>query len=318
MSIGITLHVELPEELKKHYETGKSVLLSADSYVSLDLETTGLDPWFDSIIECAAIKYENGEETYRFHSLINPGRPLDPFITDLTGITDDMLLNAPLASEVLPNLVDFIGDSLIIGHNVKFDLRFLEFESVFLKSDYVDTMRLSRKLWPEYEHHRLSDLRERLLGGERENAHRAAADAEDTAKCYEAMKAECIKRGIDMPSLAYKHKDKLHAKDISTENTEFNIDSQVYGRVFVFTGTLSACQRKDAMQMVVDLGGQCGDNVTAKTNYLVLGVQDYKKVGETGKSSKHRKAEKLKLGGQDIEIISENVFFDMVKEAKEG
>jgi len=88
----------------------------------------------------------------------------------------------------------------------------------------------------------------------------------------------------------------------------------VFGKTFVFTGTLQRMVRKDAMQLVVDMGGICGDGVTVKTNYLVLGNNDYCSSIKVGKSSKHKKAERYKAEGLDIEIISENVFYEMVAE----
>ncbi|NLO49067.1 MAG: exonuclease, partial [Clostridiales bacterium] len=85
------------------------------------------------------------------------------------------------------------------------------------------------------------------------------------------------------------------------------------GKICVFTGTLEKMVRKEAMQAVVDFGGTCGDNVTSKTNYLILGNFDYCKSIKDGKSRKHKKAEKLILQGQDISIISENVFYDLLE-----
>ena len=78
--------------------------------------------------------------------------------------------------------------------------------------------------------------------------------------------------------------------------------------------TLEKMARKDAMQIVVDLGGLVGNSVTKKTNYLILGNNDYCSSIKGGKSSKQKKAESLKLAGNDIEIISENVFYDMISE----
>ena len=83
-------------------------------------------------------------------------------------------------------------------------------------------------------------------------------------------------------------------------------------KLCVFTGTLERMLRKDAMQAVVDLGGQVGNSVTKKTNYLILGNNDYCPLITEGKSSKQKKAESLKLAGNDIEIISEDVFYDMI------
>ena len=103
----------------------------------------------------------------------------------------------------------------------------------------------------------------------------------------------------------------VRAKDIEAETTDFDISNPIYGSVCVFTGTLEKMTRKEAMQIVKNLGGENGDSVTKKTNFLILGNNDFCKSIKDGKSSKQKKAEKLKSSGVDIEIISESVFYDM-------
>lgn len=89
------------------------------------------------------------------------------------------------------------------------------------------------------------------------------------------------------------------------------MSNPLYHSVCVFTGTLEKMTRREAMQIVKDLGGECGDSVTKKTNYLVLGNNDFCKTIKGGKSNKQKKAEKLKLEGIDINVISESVFYEM-------
>ena len=110
------------------------------------------------------------------------------------------------------------------------------------------------------------------------------------------------------------HHSNVSAKDIVTNKTEFDETHPLFGKLCVFTGTLEKMIRKDAMQIVVDFGGQVGNSVTKKTNYLILGNNDYCSSIKDGKSSKQKKAESLKLSGSDIEIISEDVFYDMISE----
>jgi DNA polymerase-3 subunit epsilon len=122
----------------------------------------------------------------------------------------------------------------------------------------------------------------------------------------------CSKNSIDFKSLY--PKQSLRAADVTSTNTDFDKSTLVFGKVFVFTGALQLMLRKDAMQSVVDMGGICGDRITTKTNYLVLGNNDYCKSIKDGKSSKQKKAEKYKLDGFDIDIISKNIFYDMISE----
>ena len=89
-------------------QKGKNLLVKTESFVSVDIETTGLSPIFDEIIEIGAVKYQNGKPIDTFSSLIKPFEPIDEFITELTGITNEMLENAPSLPSVLPSFLEFI------------------------------------------------------------------------------------------------------------------------------------------------------------------------------------------------------------------
>lgn len=142
---------------------GKSLIEIPNKYIAFDIETTGLDPMYDEIIETGAIKIEDGKEIETFSTLIKPKYEIDEFITQLTGITNEMVMDAPKINEVLPKFMDFIKDSVILGHNVNFDINFI-YDNLInedmnpITNDFVDTLRLSRRLLPELKHHRLSDL----------------------------------------------------------------------------------------------------------------------------------------------------------------
>ena len=106
-------------------EKGKSLLQIVDDYVVIDLETTGLDPEYESIIEIAAMRVNGNAVVDSLSSLINPGYEIDEFITDLTGITNEMLASAPPIEDYLPEFLEFIKDSVLVGHNVNFDINFI-------------------------------------------------------------------------------------------------------------------------------------------------------------------------------------------------
>ncbi len=307
---------------------GKSIVAFPEDYCVIDIETTGLSPDWDSIIEIAAAKFHNGNLVDTFSSLIKPedfttDEPfLDDFITNLTGITDKMLSEADSASSVLSSFYSFIGNSVLVGHNVNFDINFLydNCERIIhehLSNDFVDTMRLSRRIHEELSHHKLSDLVQ-YYNLNYENAHRASNDVKITSKCYICLKNEVLEKYKSIKTFAdtFKQSSKhgIKATDISASKEDFDTSNLLYGKVCVFTGTLEKMVRKEAMQVVADLGGKNADNVTKKTNYLILGNNDYCKSIKDGKSSKQKKAEKLKLDGYDIEIIPENVFYDMISE----
>lgn len=106
----------------------------------------------------------------------------------------------------------------------------------------------------------------------------------------------------------------LKAKDVSANVIDFDESHPLFGRICVFTGKLEKLTRAEAMQVVANFGGVNADNVTKNTNFLVLGNNDFCTTLRGGKSNKHKKAEKLALDGQDIQILSENAFYDMISE----
>lgn len=294
---------------------GKSILETIENYTVLDVETTGLDPLFNNIIEIGLVRVRGGNIIDSFQTLVNPGYEIDDFISELTGITNDMLVNAPTLNSALPPALAFIGNDVIVAHNANFDVNFLydnclKMNLATFSNDFIDTMRLSRRLFPEFQHHRLKDLIERFEIADIVN-HRALKDSIQTQACYEYLKKYISANNINLHDLL-KRANHWTAKNITTEKNDFDESSPVFGKCFVFTGTLEKMVRKEAMQIVVDSGGTCGDSVTKKTNYLVLGNNDYCSTIKDGKSSKQKKAESLKLAGYDIEILSENVFYDMI------
>lgn len=300
---------------------GKSLLSFVDSFVVIDLETTGFDPYYNEIIEVSAIKIEGGETASVFSELVKPSFPIDSYITELTGITNDMLSSCRSISDVLPDFIAFVGSSTIVGHNVNYDINFIYDNLLGLTgdifgNDFVDTMRLSRTLLPELKNHKLTTLA-KYYDITPTISHRSLADCETTALCYSHLMNEAIEKYGSLENFndsfrrIHKH---VSSKDIVASKTTFDESHPLYGKVCCFTGALESMQRKDAMQLVVDLGGSCSDSVTKKTNYLILGNTDYCSNVKGNKTSKTLKAEKAKLSGQDIEIISENVFLDMVNQ----
>lgn len=296
---------------------GNSSICFPQEYVMIDLETTGLDTRWDGIIEMSAIKVRNDEVIDLFSELVKIENSLSGFITELTGITDEILSTARTIEEVLPDYLSFIGNNIVIGHNVNFDVNFIYDNSVKVlnkpfSNDFVDTLRISRKLLRGLKHHRLSDIIDYFKIGDR-GLHRGLNDCSMTIECFNKLK-EMVN---DIPEFIISFKKKSQysrAKDISiSENIEIDETHPLYNQCCVFTGVLEKMLRKDAMQLVVNIGGKVADNVTAKTNYLVLGNNDYCTTIKDGKSSKQKKAEKLKLEGKNINIISENVFYDMIE-----
>lgn len=132
------------------------------SYVCLDLETTGLNPRLDRMIEIGALKVQDGVVTDTFSTFVNPGRKLDERIRNLTGIGDEDLEDAPYIEEVMPAVLQFLGHLPLLGHSILFDFSFLKKAAVDLKLDFeksaVDTLKIARKYLAELEHRSLDYL----------------------------------------------------------------------------------------------------------------------------------------------------------------
>jgi ATP-dependent DNA helicase DinG len=149
------------------------------SLVSLDLETTGLDPAQDAIMEIGAVRFRGDRIEDEFQTLVNPGRPVPPFVSQLTGINDAMLAGAPRLSQVLGDLQAFVGDLPVLGHNVSFDLGFLQEKGLFGLNLPLDTYDLASVLMPSAARYGLGSLAN-VLGVPVGTTHRALDDARTT------------------------------------------------------------------------------------------------------------------------------------------
>ena len=174
--------------------------LLLDEFVAIDVETTGLKPRQQRIIEVALIRFKGGEETERFESLLNPDRGIPAYIANLTSITNSHVEDAPRFHEIADRVIEFIGDALLVGHNVAFDIGFLNAElsradRSELINERIDTMGMSMKL--------LSGLRKPNLdrvaaqvGLSPRKIHRAGGDAALTAEVAIRLVEEAVRQGI--------------------------------------------------------------------------------------------------------------------------
>lgn len=312
------------EESKKYIRhKGISLLSLPDNYIVLDLETTGYNPHFDEIIEVARIRYSGSEKIDSFHSYVQPTpygddsiHYVDDFITKLTGITDDMLVTAPKFKDIANELYDYLGDSVIVGHNVNFDINFL-YDNFLkclgceFKNDYLDTMRLSRIALPDLPHHRLKDLKEYFsIDGVQ---HRALNDCQITHTVLSKLLDYIQENNVDLER--YLHPKRFDLTSLTGDVTLNDPSNPLYGKHCVFTGKLQRFVRKDAAQIVCNIGGCCDNSVTKKTNFLIIGGLDDIPLVKDGKSTKMKKAEKLILDGQDLKILSESTFYDLIEDS---
>lgn len=177
--------------------TQKGTLINkyTPNYVIFDLETTGISPNYDEVIEISALKVKGGEVVDEFNTLVNPGRKIPFGATKVNGITNAMVAEAPAFSHVLAEFLDFAEGLVLVGHNIaRFDMKFIwrdaeQYFGEIPQNNYVDTLQVARKHLPKMEHHRLVDLAEHY-GISSEGAHRALNDCYMNQKVYECMVAE--------------------------------------------------------------------------------------------------------------------------------
>ncbi len=161
------------------------------TFVVFDLETTGTEPMKAGITEIGAVKIINGEVTEQFTTLVKPDYNITQEIVDITGITEEMVKDAPKISSVLPDFIKFIEGATLVAHNSNFDMsfitRFAKAEDYEIKNEVIDTLALARKCLPELRKHDLHTLAEYYEI--KFNHHRALADAYATAEIFKKLMA---------------------------------------------------------------------------------------------------------------------------------
>jgi DNA polymerase-3 subunit alpha (Gram-positive type) len=171
------------------------------SYIALDLETTGLRPKFDRIIEIGAIKVENHQVTAVFSTLVNPQMGIPSRIKALTGITDEMAAGGMQSEEAMDCFLEFAGDMPLLGHNILFDYSFVKHKAVNMGYSYeregMDTLWIARKFLANLESRRLGNLCQ-YYGIDSGKAHRACDDARATHHLYQRMRGEYESKNPEM------------------------------------------------------------------------------------------------------------------------
>ena len=167
----------------------KSLMIYPENYVVLDIETTGFSAVNNEIIELSAIRVENSIVKDEFSTLVKPIGYLSPYITNLTGITREMTSNAPYISDALYEFMEFVSNSVVIGHNVSFDIKFIdaklkEFHKTNFNNDYIDTLTMARKMLPNLKSHKLGLLAE-YFNFNSDGMHRGLKDCQVTNLCYQ-------------------------------------------------------------------------------------------------------------------------------------
>ena len=165
-------------------------------YCVFDLETTGISHITEKITEVGIIKIKNGEIIDTFECFVNPEKPIPQKVVEVTHITDDMVKDAETIDKVMPKVLEFMGDSVLVAHNADFDIGFMKYncEQLGLKFEYthIDTLRLAKAIFPEFTKYKLGIIADKL-GIKVDVAHRAL----DDVKTLVAVFKEMIERAKD-------------------------------------------------------------------------------------------------------------------------
>ena len=299
----------------------------SESYVILDTETTGLNPYSDKIIQLSAIKYgKDGSPIDFYNTYLNPGCPIPSSASKINGITDKMVAKAPSAEQIQEQFLSFIGKSLIVGYNTTFDLRFLNytFSEAFSGRSYVDVLSVSRLMLalPDYK---LETVASSVGFAPDHSFHDSFSDCEAVAAILHFFaepdlladfKKEFCPTVSGAPSTKYYRSQKqtrvITPHIFTVEELQSPIKHPLFMKNIVFTGELKM-SRYEASQAAVDCGAILKTAVSGKTNYLVVGTQNPNIVGADGMSSKERKAYELNDAGKaSIKIIGEYEFLALL------
>lgn len=168
------------------------------SIVAIDIETTGLDPQKDAITEIGAVRFNGKRIEAEWSTLINPNRPIPTFITQLTGISNEMVRNAPTLKSVINDLAAFVGDSPVLGHSVRFDLSFLQRSGILTLNEVIDTYEMAAVLLPTASRYNLGALGRELAIMMTGEHHRALDDARLTHAVFMTLYEQALSLPIEL------------------------------------------------------------------------------------------------------------------------
>lgn len=314
--------------LKKENER---ISIEDSKFVSIDFETANSDR--ASVCALGITIVDNLKIIEKKYWLIKPhDLYFNPFNVSIHGISKDDVKDKPEFNELWPEIKQYVDKNIVIAHYANFDISVLchvlnRYEIEYPEFPYFCTWCISKKVWKGLNNYSLNNVADYLsIDFQHHNAEEDAKACSVIAiKACEKLNTIYLKELAKIIELKHSYLNKneynpaycksnsysLRVRDIKPETNQFDENTPVFNKSFVFTGTLESTSRKYAMQKVVSTGGICHQTVRENTNFLVAGIQDYRKFRDGKKSNKMREAEDLIARGFDIEIISEDDFLRM-------
>lgn len=302
-------------------------------FVVIDFETANASR--DSACALGIVVVKDNKIIEEKDWLIRPNNlEFDPWNSMINGITEDDVKDKPKFNELWIDIKPYLENQLVIAHNASFDISVLRntldcYNIKYPNFTYSCTRIISKQYYKGLVNYKLNTIAKHL--GIEFKHHIASEDAKATAKILirickelnvstidelnkhlELKSGSVFEDGYKPACKKSKAGSNVDISQIKSELDNFDESHPYFKRTIVFTGKLTSMKRQDAMQRVVNVGGLVSNGITKKTNYLVIGIQDYSKFADGEKSSKLKKAEELIEKGQNLEIISEEEFLQML------
>jgi DNA polymerase-3 subunit epsilon len=287
-------------------------------FVAIDVETANAD--MASICQIGLAKFKDGKLVKEWSSLVDPEDYFDFINIDIHGITEKDVIGAPKFSEVVSNLSVFLSSSVCVSHThfdrVSVGRAFEKYSLNPIETTWLDSARVARRTWEQCARkgYGLSNVCEII--GYKFKHHDALEDAKASGQ---VIIAAVEKTGLDIEAwLKRVHQpiDPENSSSGSAINRDGDPEGELSGEVLVFTGALEI-PRREAADLAASIGCKVAAGVTKKTTLLVVGDQDVTKLAGKAKSSKHLKSEQLIKKGQNIRIIKESDFKELVSQVPE-
>ena len=287
---------------------GKQLAVPLEDYTVIDVETTGLKADLCEMTEISGVRVRGQKIVSEFTSLVHTLHPIPENIIALTGISNEMVADAPELEEVLPAFLNWLGDDVLVGQNIPFDISFLlhgcqSARIEAFRNDYEDTLSFSRLLLPEMPHHRLNNLCERF-GIVNEQAHRSLSDCRATFEVYKALCAMIKEKEISQNEFSF---GILHLGDKkeAVPRKVYDRSHPLYGKRVVCTGSFRSRKRKELEAEAADRGAVIVSEISFTTDYLFYGEGAENAV-------RFKKAELLKEQGAQLKILNEDDFLKLL------
>ena len=283
------------------------------TFNAIDVETANADR--ASICQIGIVHVHDGNIRDEWKTLLDPEDWFDSWNVAIHGIDERAVRGAPTLPQVRDELRRRLRDSVLVSHTVfdrtAFERAMNRYELEQLQVTWLDSASIVRHVWPARYASRgwglkkvARDLKIAFTPHDALEDARAAAQVVCHASAASGLDVEALLQRVQQPIIA--------RTTAGIGNREGNAEGQLYGETIVFTGTLSV-PREQVVDWAVKAGCNVGGSVTRKTTILVVGLQDMARLRGYEKSSKHRKAEELIGGGQDLRILSENDFIEILR-----